>query len=95
MAVDFVVGLPGEQEGDRAATRRLMARLAEEGARVHAHAFLPLPGTPWRDAPPGRVDDATRALLHRLESGGRAFGQWRRQERLAGELSQRRARPGP
>jgi B12-binding domain/radical SAM domain protein len=91
VAVDFIVGLPGEEEDDLEATRRLMARLAEEGARIHAHAFLPLPGTPWRDAPPGRIDAATRSLLHRLESRGRAYGQWRRQERLAGELSERRA----
>lgn len=92
VAVDFIVGLPGEQEEDVEATRRLMTRLAEEGARIHAHAFLPLPGTPWRDAPPGRIDGATRGLLQRLESRGRAYGQWRRQERLAGDLSERRAR---
>lgn len=92
VAVDFVVGLPGEEEADLEATRRLMARLAEEGARIHAHAFLPLPGTPWRDAPPGRIDGATRALLQRMESRGRAYGQWRRQERLASDLSELRAR---
>ena len=94
VAVDFIVGLPGEDEADLAATRSLMARLAEEGARIHAHAFMPLPGTPWRDAPPGRIDGVTRSLLHRLESRGRAFGQWRRQERLASDLSERRARRG-
>lgn len=92
VAVDFIAGLPGEEEEDRAATRSLMARLAEEGARIHAHAFLPLPGTPWRDAAPGRIDGETRALLQRLESRGRAFGQWRRQERLAGDLAELRAR---
>jgi B12-binding domain/radical SAM domain protein len=94
VAVDFIVGLPGEEEEDLEATRGLMARLAEDGARIHAHTFLPLPGTPWRDAPPGRLDGATRSLLHRLESRGRAFGQWRRQERLASDLSERRGRHG-
>jgi B12-binding domain/radical SAM domain protein len=90
VAVDFIAGLPGEEEEDREATRRLMARLADEGARIHAHAFLPLPGTPWRDAPPGRIDGETRSLLQRLESRGRAYGQWRSQERLAGDLLERR-----
>jgi B12-binding domain/radical SAM domain protein len=82
-SVDFVIGLPGEDEDDRAATRALMAELAGKGARVHAHAFMPLPGTPWARATPGRLDPATAALLERLASAGRAHGQWKRQERLA------------
>jgi B12-binding domain/radical SAM domain protein len=85
-SVDFVAGFPGETEEDREATRRVMARVAELGARVHGHAFLPLPGTPWRDEPPGEVDPATLELLDRLASRGRAFGQWRAQERLARAL---------
>lgn len=89
-AVDFLVGCPGEGEEDRDATRRLMVRLAELGARVHGHVFLPLPGTAWRRAAPGEVDAATRALLDRLASRGAAYGQWRRQERLAAALSRAR-----
>lgn len=85
-SVDFVAGFPGEDEEDREATRRLMARVADLGARVHGHAFLPLPGTPWRDRPPGTVDPATLELLDRLASRGRAFGQWRAQQLLAREL---------
>jgi hypothetical protein len=57
-----------------------MARLAEAGARVHAHVFMALPGTPWAEAPPGRMDPETGRLLERLASAGRAHGQWRRQE---------------
>ncbi len=86
-AVDFIMGLPGEDEEDRSATRRLMARLAGEGARVHGHAFLPLPGTPWRSQSPGKVDAATRELLERLTSAGVGYGQWRRQMVLAGQLA--------
>ncbi|MFT3915845.1 MAG: TIGR04013 family B12-binding domain/radical SAM domain-containing protein [Anaeromyxobacteraceae bacterium] len=81
--VDLVFGLPGEEEADRAATRALAARLAAAGARVHAHAFMPLPGTPWASAAPGEIDAETRRLLDRLASAGHAHGQWRRQERLA------------
>jgi B12-binding domain/radical SAM domain protein len=79
-SVDLVFGFPGETEEDRALTRGLMRRLAEAGARVHAHAFMPLPGTPWAGAAPGRLDAETRRLLDRLASAGRAHGQWRRQE---------------
>jgi B12-binding domain/radical SAM domain protein len=84
--VDFIVGLPDEEPDDLAATRALMQQLADDGARVHAHAFLPLPGTPWRDRAPGAVDAVTRALLDRLASRGRAYGQWRRQVELAERL---------
>jgi len=81
--VDYVFGFPGEEEADRALTRVQLARVAEMGARVHAHAFMPLPGTPWRDAPPGTVDAETALLLERLASRGRAHGPWRTQQALA------------
>ena len=74
-SVDLVFGLPGETEEDRAATRRQIERLARAGARVHVHAFDPLPGTPWRAEPRGAVDPVTRALLGRLHAGGRAYGE--------------------
>jgi B12-binding domain/radical SAM domain protein len=76
-SVDFVFGLPGETEDDRAATRRQLERLARLGARVHAHAFDPLPGTPWAREPRGRIDRETGALLARLHQSGRAYGEWR------------------
>ncbi len=74
-SVDFIFGLPGEDEDDREATRRQLALLARMGARVHAHAFDPLPGTPWARAPRGAVDAATEALLSRLRGSGRAYGE--------------------
>lgn len=94
--VDFVFGFPGEAEVDRAATRSQLVRLAEAGARVHAHAFMPLPGTPWAAAPAGEVDPTTALLLERLASKGRAHGPWRTQVAIAratraGEGSARRS----
>jgi B12-binding domain/radical SAM domain protein len=86
-SVDVIVGLPGEREEDLAATRALMQRLAGLGARIHAHAFMPLPGTPWRAEAPGRYDAETTALLDRLASDGLAYGHWRRQERVGAELA--------
>jgi radical SAM superfamily enzyme YgiQ (UPF0313 family) len=73
-SVDFVFGLPRETEEDRAATRLQIERLARAGARIHAHAFDPLPGTPWQAEPRGVVDPATATLLAQLEAGGRAYG---------------------
>jgi B12-binding domain/radical SAM domain protein len=82
-SVDFIFGLPGEVEADRAETRALMSDLAATGAKIHAHAFMPLPGTPWARAEPGRIDLDTGALLERLASAGAAHGAWKRQEFLA------------
>lgn len=92
-SVDYVCGLPGETEEDRAATRAQMARLAAFGARVHAHAFMPLPGTPWAGEAPGAMDPETGALLDRLAAQGGAHGQWRRQE-LQGRAMARNAATG-
>ncbi len=88
--VDLIFGLPGESPDDAAATRSLAAELAAAGAEIHAHAFLPLPGTPWARAEPGRIDDETRALLDRLAGQGRASGPWRIQERRAAAATDRR-----
>jgi B12-binding domain/radical SAM domain protein len=82
-SVDVILGLPGEEEEDRAATRALLEQIAGLGGRVHAHAFMPLPGSPWAAEPPGLVDPITRDLLARLEAAGGAHGQWRAQQRRA------------
>ena len=88
--VDFILGLPGEAPEDVRATLALMKRLADLGARVHGHTFMPLPGTPYRDAPPGSVDDETRRELDRLASRGRLYGHWNHQAKLANGIAERR-----
>jgi B12-binding domain/radical SAM domain protein len=81
--VDLIFGLPGESPEDAAASRSMAVELAELGAEIRAHAFLPLPGTPWAGTAPGRIDEATRELLLRLAGRGRLTGAWSRQERAA------------
>ncbi|MBL8912180.1 MAG: TIGR04013 family B12-binding domain/radical SAM domain-containing protein [Archangium sp.] len=88
--VDFILGLPGEAVDDLRASVNVMRQLGELGARVHAHTFMPLPGTPFRDAAPGQVDDETREELDRLASQKLLYGQWKLQERVAAEMAERR-----
>jgi radical SAM superfamily enzyme YgiQ (UPF0313 family) len=88
--VDLIFGLPGEAPQDAALTRRMMDELASLGAEVRGHAFLPLPGTPWRRKPPGRLDGRTRLHVEQLASRGRASGQWSRHESLAAAMAARR-----
>lgn len=85
--VDLIFGLPGEETEDVAATLRLMEDLVAMGAILHTHTFMPLPGTPLENAPPGRVNPALHPLLDRLASQGHQIGQWRRQEEIARQQS--------
>jgi B12-binding domain/radical SAM domain protein len=89
-SVDVIFGMPGEGEAEALDTVAMIRRLAGLGARIHAHTFLPLPGTPWRDEPPGRIPDAARRALAELTAGGRVYGSWERQERVAAELADAR-----
>ncbi|MDX2092894.1 MAG: TIGR04013 family B12-binding domain/radical SAM domain-containing protein [Kofleriaceae bacterium] len=92
--VDFLFGLPGETDEDRRATVALAERIAARGARVHAHTFMPLPGTPLANATPTVIAADLAEAVARLESKGAAYGQWRKQADVAHELVQlRRARP--
>ncbi|MDF2694316.1 MAG: hypothetical protein K0S65_2699 [Labilithrix sp.] len=84
--VDFLLGLPGEEEPDRVASMVLAERLVAMGARIHSHAFMPLPGTPLRDATPSTIEPETILAMARLESKGKAYGQWRRQVVTAEDL---------
>ncbi|HEX5059751.1 MAG TPA: TIGR04013 family B12-binding domain/radical SAM domain-containing protein [Kofleriaceae bacterium] len=92
--VDFLFGLPGETDDDRAATIALAERITSRGARVHSHAFMPLPGTPLAGAEPTPITRDVADAVGRLESRGAAYGQWRQQQAVASELVQlRRTRP--
>lgn len=88
--VDFLFGLPGETADDRALTIALAERIAALGARIHSHAFMPLPGTPLAGAQPTAIADDVAAAVERLESRGAAYGQWRQQVQIASELVQLR-----
>lgn len=82
--VDFVFGLPGETDDDLDQTIVLMDTLVAMGAVIHAHTFMPLPGTPFADAPPGRLRHRLRERVRKLVAAGSLFGEWHRQERIRG-----------
>lgn len=92
--VDMIFGMPGEEAVDVEASLALANELAELGARIHAHMFMPLPGTPWRDATPGAVDPRTLAEVARLSRTGALYGHWERQREHADRLA-RAARTYP
>ncbi|TQM74083.1 TIGR04013 family B12-binding domain/radical SAM domain-containing protein [Thermopolyspora flexuosa] len=86
--VDFIFGMPGETEEDLQASLRFAAELADLGARIHTHTFMPLPGTPWRDAEPAFIPLHAMRELDRLAQRGSAYGHWRRQADHAVRLAE-------
>jgi B12-binding domain/radical SAM domain protein len=86
--VDMIFGMPGEGPAELADSLDLAAELADLGARIHAHTFMPLPGTPWRDAPPGDVDPETISEVDRLSRRGALYGHWQRQREHATRLAE-------
>lgn len=86
--VDFIFGMPGEEAGDQEASLKLAAELADMGARIHTHTFMPLPGTPWRDAEPAFIPVSMVRELDRLARRGDAYGHWRKQAEHAQRLAE-------
>jgi B12-binding domain/radical SAM domain protein len=73
--VDFILGLPMEEEEDQAQTLRLIREVVRKG-QVRVHRFLPLPGTPLARSRPRRLDSGVEALLGRLALEGTLTGSW-------------------
>ncbi len=85
--VDFILGLPNETREQMTRSVEFMEELAEQGARIHAHTFMPLPGSPWAARKPQPIPSEIRSRLERLISQGKLFGQWKAQARLAQNLT--------
>ncbi len=85
--VDYIFGLPGESEEDIQETISHMKKVVALGGRIHAHVFLPLPGTPLSLAPPGKVKPELRKAVNFLLGKGKVFGSWIAQEELARRIA--------
>ncbi|HVY46687.1 MAG TPA: TIGR04013 family B12-binding domain/radical SAM domain-containing protein, partial [Minicystis sp.] len=88
--VDLLLATPGETAEDRRATLALAERLVASGATIRSHAFLPLPGTPWRDAAPEAIEPDVAARIGGLEAASKVRGPWRTQVLAAADLVRRR-----
>ncbi|RLF01415.1 MAG: TIGR04013 family B12-binding domain/radical SAM domain-containing protein [Thermoprotei archaeon] len=81
--VDFIFGFPFEEKEDFEESLKLAEYLTGLGARIHAHAFIPLPGTPLQNTTPKRIPVEVRLRLAKLIGEGKLFGQWEAQEKIA------------
>jgi radical SAM superfamily enzyme YgiQ (UPF0313 family) len=85
--VDILFGFPGEQPEERRATLDLAAGfLNDTSARLHVHAYLPLPGTSAWPAPPEPLESFVVRALKKMESSGRLDGDWETQAACGKEI---------
>lgn len=82
--VDFIFGFPFETKEDVEETFNFIEKIVEKyNAKIHAHTFMPLPGTPLWSAGPGILKDYHYKFLGKLASQGILDGYWAKQEQLA------------
>ncbi len=85
--IDFIFGLPGETDKDIKDTILLMKDLIKIGARIHAHTFMPLPQTPFKLSPPGKIKkDILKEFKYEIPLG-LIFGNYIQQEVFAERIS--------
>lgn len=77
--VDVIFGFPGEQEEEQEETISLVREVCRNGY-IHAHRFIPLPGTPLAGAEPTPVIAKAKAVLGSLALAGRVTGSWNEPE---------------
>jgi hypothetical protein len=66
-----------------------MEEMIEEwAAKIHAHTYLPLPGTPLFPKEPSSLDGETKSVLLGWEKKKRLDGWWKEQEVMAWKIVQ-------
>ena len=57
--------------------------LIKKGARIHAHTFIPLAGTPYYNKTPRKLSKETILKINKLASTGKLYGDWKKQKKIA------------
>ncbi len=82
--VDFIFGFPFEEEEDINQTFDFINKIVKKyKAQIHAHTFMPLPGTSLANVGAGKLKDYHYKFLGKLASEGILDGYWIKQEELA------------
>ncbi|MHA1520082.1 MAG: TIGR04013 family B12-binding domain/radical SAM domain-containing protein [Promethearchaeota archaeon] len=83
--VDFIFGLPGEQEADIEANIQFFEDVRSnrlKNVKIHTHTFMPLPGTPFENELPGQVSQKLQDIIGKLAKEGKAYGEYQAQAGL-------------
>jgi len=77
--VDVILGFPDESAEEQEETIQLVREVCKNGY-VHAHRFIPLPGTPLAGSGSSPVIPEAKAVLGSLALAGRVTGSWNEPE---------------
>ena len=81
VSLDFIFGFPKETEDEQRQTLNFIEMMLEKyRVKIHAHAFIPLPGTPYWNEEPSPIPRWLKRRLHELEGKGLLDGNWAQQE---------------
>lgn len=82
--VDFILGLPFEDEEDIELTINAMFKLISMGdVRIHLHYYMPLPGTPLFKLGTKDVPKKYIKKIFKILGKGKAYGYWLKQRELS------------
>jgi B12-binding domain/radical SAM domain protein len=84
--VDFILGLPGEEEEDQRLTLAAMGSITEIGGEARVHHFIPLPGSELGAERPAPISPSVMSEVGRMSLKGIASGSFTEQMRLAREV---------
>lgn len=85
--VDVMFNLPYETTEDQAQSMQLIKDLVMKGAKINAHTFMPLPGTPFAQEPVKPLSLHLRRFLSSLARQGQVYGHWITQMKHGSELA--------
>jgi B12-binding domain/radical SAM domain protein len=78
--LDFIFGLPYETKDDVVKTIDFIDKLISKyRVRIHAHYFIPLPGTKFQDCLPEESSNLYLEYSKELKSKGVIYGNWEKQ----------------
>lgn len=80
--IDFIFGLPGEKQKDIEDSIKVMNELTKIGAKIHAHTFMPLPGTPFGKCMTGDINPYYQFIKYAIPRG-LIFGEFEKQKEWA------------
>ncbi len=93
--VDFIFGFPFETDEDVEKTFRFIERIVKKyKAKIHAHTFMPLPGTPLAKFGAGRLRRVHYKVLGYLSAKGIVDGYWHKQVELSRRVAELEDRSG-
>ena len=86
MDVDFIFGFPGETDNEFRDTLAFMEEAGGAGAAIHAHYFMPLPGTPLGKERPAPLTGEKREAIKKIMARFPFYGNWERQAKVSESL---------